>query len=197
MRLSLGLLIALIGLILVVSALASVSWFVIEVDEGEYNMTQRYGLKEVEVSTEGFGEPMEETVSYSELTQEMEDQLKTDDVVRNTWWTLLMGLIIAAFFILFAFLALIGIVRGTITWVPLLTGLVAGILVVIAASYFAIAFQPSLEEDMDTELTETEGSSFGIGAMWYLCLVGGILILLSSFLTKVPSSYGRPMAPMQ
>ncbi|UCC93929.1 MAG: hypothetical protein JSW25_04490, partial [Thermoplasmata archaeon] len=197
MRISMGLLIALLGLILVVTAMAMFSWFVIEISEEGYDMTQRFGLRKLEITSEGFGEPIKETASYTELTQEMEDQIVTDDVVRNTWWTLLMGVIVAAFFILFAFLALLGIVRGTVTWVPVLTGLVAGILIVVATSYFAIAFQDALEEDMGQELTETEGSSFGIGAAWYLALVGGILILLSALLTKVPSAYRGQMVPMQ
>lgn len=194
-RLSLGLVLGVIGLILAIIAIASLSWFAGEDLEGDAGM--RFGLKEVELKYEGGGQTSEQKESYKTLEAQMGGELTMDDVAGSTWWVLLVGLTLAGLFVLFALLTLIGVFRGSITLLPVLTGLVAGVLIVVAASYFGIAFQSALEEDFDVKLSELEDAKYGLGYSWYMALFGGILVLLGALLTYSRPGPSGQMYPMR
>jgi uncharacterized membrane protein len=114
-----------------------------------------------------------------------------------TFWSMVIGLALAALFVLFALLAMIGMFRGGLTWLPVLTGIVAGLLLIVAAAYFGAAFQGALEEDMDVKLADQENTDYGLGGPWYLALFGGILLLLGALLTKVQSPGSSQTYPMR
>ncbi len=190
-RISLGLVLGVIGLILAVVGIASLSWFMIE--EQEADTTMRLGLKEIEMK---YGSS-EQKESYKTLENQLGGDLKSDDVAGTTWWLLVIGLTLAGLFLLFAFLALIGVFRGSITWLPVVFGLVAGILVVVGAAYFGISFQSALEEDMDEKLADQEGTDYGLGAAFYMAIVGGVLILLGALFTKAQTSPSGQIYPMR
>ncbi|NIP37256.1 MAG: hypothetical protein GWN12_20645, partial [Thermoplasmata archaeon] len=194
-RITIGVLMGAVGLVLAVVAIASISWFVVEDLEG--TTTMKFGLREIEIRFEGFGETVEERETYATLQNQMGGELKMDNVAHSTFWLLLVGLILAALFILFGLFAAIGMFRGFLTWMPLLTGLVAGILIVIAASYFGIAFQDAMEEDIDQNLADQEDAKYGLGGVWYLALFGGILVLLGALMTKAPTAVYSQTEPMR
>jgi uncharacterized membrane protein len=194
-RVSVGLTLAAIGLILAVVAVASLSWFMIEEEEG--NTSMRLGLREIEIKYTYDGQSNEQTESYKTLESQMGGELKSDDVASNTWWLIIIGLTLAGLFLLFALLALIGMFRGATTWLPVVFGLVAGILLVVAGAYFGITFQSTLEDDMDQKLADQEGTDYGLGAAFYMATIGGVLILVGGLLTKVQTSYPAPAYPMR
>jgi uncharacterized membrane protein len=194
---TLGLIIGVVGLILAVVAIASMSWFVVESTEDVSDVL--FGLREIEFKYEEWdGSTGEYTRSYAQLEEDMQDEeLKTRGVAGFTFWSLVIGLTLAGVFVLLALLAMIGIFRGKLTWLPVLTGMVAGVLLIIAAAYFGAVFQDALEEDMDVNLADQENTDYGLGGPWYLALFGGIMLLLGSFLTKVQSAAPVQTYPMR
>jgi uncharacterized membrane protein len=195
-RITLGLLIGVVGLILAVTAIASMSWFVVESTEDVSDVL--FGLREMEFKYEDWdGSTGEYTRSYVELEEELQDEeLKMRGVAGFTFWTLVVGLVLAAMFVLFTLLAMIGMFRGTLSWLPILTGLISGLLLIVAASYFGAAFQGALEEDMDVKLADQENTDYGLGGPWYLALFGGILLLFGALLTKAPTVHPQQHGPV-
>jgi len=191
-RIGLGLGLAVACLVLVVVAIASMTWFTVEDDDGEASMT--FGLQELELTMTVLGETVESEGTYEELEAD-EGEMTMDEVAGTTWWLLLAGLVVTGLFILFGLLALVGVFRGATGWIPVVSGLAAGILVLVAVSYFAFGFQPALEEDIGVELEEGEGVSYGLGAMWYLALAGGVLAILGGLLAKPASAAPAPVPP--
>ncbi len=186
-----GLILGAIGLILAVVAIASIGWFVIESTDDASGVY--CGLREIEYRyANGQQVTYDYSRSYAMLEEEMNRDLDMRGVASGTFWLLVIGLSLAGTFLLFALLSLVGVFRGASAWLPMLTGFIAGIMIILAASYFGIAFQDAMENDFDQELTESEDTDHGLGGVWYLALVGGILVLLGSLLTLV-----RPQAPAQ
>ena len=195
-RMSVGTVLGVIGLVLAVVAIASISWFVGDSTDGDVSMS--FGLREIEIKYDDGSATEEQRETYATLERQMGgEELKMDDVAHATFWLLVVGLILAALFILFALFALIGMFRGSASWLPILTGMVAGLLLVIAAAYFGISFQDSLEEDFDISLADQEDAEYGLGAVWYLALFGGILVLCGALLTKAPTAHYGRMEPMR
>ena len=93
-RISVGLLLGVLGLVLAVVAIASISWFVVEMVDGE--STMRFGLREVEMEFDILESTSEERESYQTLESQVGMDLEMDDVAGNTWWLLVVGLTLAA-----------------------------------------------------------------------------------------------------
>jgi uncharacterized membrane protein len=192
----LGLIIGVVGLIMAVVAIASMSWFVVESTEDVSDVL--FGLRQIEFKYEDWdGSTAEYTRSYAQFEEEMRQELGMRGVTAVTFWILVIGLSLATMFVLFALLAMIGVFRGTYTWLPVLTGMIAGVLVIIAAAYFGAAFQDALEEDLDVELADQENTDYGLGGVWYLALFGGILLLFGAFLSKVQVTVPDQQYPMR
>lgn len=190
-RVSMGLILGAIGLILAVVAIASIGWFVIESTDDASGVY--CGLRGIEYRyANGQQVTYDYSRSYAMLEEEMNRDLDMRGVAGASFWLLVIGLSLAGMFLLFALLSLVGVFRGATAWLPMLTGLIAGIMIVLAASYFGIAFQDAMENDFEQELAESEDTDHGLGGVWYLALFGGILVLMGSLLT-----YVRPPAPVQ
>jgi uncharacterized membrane protein len=87
--------------------------------------------------------------------------------------------------------------RGAAEWLPVMTGFIAGVLIVVAAAYFGAAYQDALEEDMGSDLDESEDSDHGLGGVWYMALFGGIMVLLGAILTMGRSRISPGPEPMR
>jgi uncharacterized membrane protein len=195
-RISIGLIIGVIGFMLAVIAIASMSWFVIESTDGDFGVF--CGLREIETRYDNNELANNEySRTYIQMEEEMGNELDMRGVAGASFWLLVIGLTLAGMFILFALLSLIGVFRGITVWLPMLTGLVAGLLIIIAASYFGAAFQDALEKDLDTELVDSEDTDHGLGGSWYMALFGGIMILMAAFLVMVRPVPYPSMEPMR
>jgi hypothetical protein len=195
-RISIGLLIGTIGLLLAVIAIASIGWFVIESTLDDYGVY--CGLRGIEYSYNNNDLAINEyTRTYAQLEEEMGGELDMRGVAGASFWLLVIGLSLAGMFVLFALLSLIGMFRGIAAWLPMLTGLVAGLFIIIAASYFGAAFQDTLEKDLDMELVDSEDTDHGLGGAWYMALFGGILILIGALLVMVRPVPSPSMEPMR
>lgn len=181
-RMYMGLIVGVIGLLLAVVAIASISWFVIEDTEEASGIY--LGLREVEYRIANGDVVINDyRRSYADFERDMGGELEVSGVAGVTFWLLVIGLTLAGMFILFVLLALIGMFRGATEWLPVVTGVVAGLLIVVAASYFGATYQDALEGDMDVNLDESEDSDHGLGGVWYMALFGGIMVLLGAILT--------------
>ncbi len=195
MRVLLGATLGIVGLILVLVALLSHSWFVIESDQSEYDTRMEYGLREIHLEYILLGETEEITETYDTWGEEAGKELDSGKVAGRTWSLLLTGAILAAIFVLLALVSLIGMFRGGMTWLPILLGVVAGILLLVAVVYFGIAYQSALEEDVNMKLDDLENSSHGMGSMFYLALAGGVLVMMGALMSKVPGTSAFSGAP--
>lgn len=185
-----GVVIGTIGLILAIIGIATISWFVVETTEGSSTMTM--GLKELEVKFDDEFDTFEQRDSYSALESVFGSDMTMDDVAGSTWWVLLVGIILGGFFALLALLVLIGALRGSLTWMPVVIGVIGGILIVVAAAYFGVGFQPALEDDIDQKLSDAEDTDYGLGSSWYMTIIGGVLLLVGALMSKAPSAIPVP-----
>jgi len=195
MRVLLGATLGIVGLILVLVALLSISWFVIENEDTGYDTRMEYGLREVHFEYNIMGESDDITRTYAGWEEEAGLELESGKVAGRTWSLLLTGAILAAIFVLLALVSLIGMFRGGMTWLPIILGVVAGILLLVAVVYFGIAYQSALEDDMDMKLSELDNASYGMGSMFYVALAGGVLVLIGALMSKVPSVPAVPGPP--
>lgn len=195
MRVSLGAVLGIAGAIMVLVALLSPSWFVIESDESEYDTRMEYGLREIHLEYKLLGDSEEITETYDGWGEEEGKELESGKVAGRTWSILLTGAILAAIFVLLALVSLVGMFRGGMTWLPIILGAVAGILLLVAVVYFGVAFQSALEEDVGMKLEDLANSSHGMGSMFYLALAGGVLVLVGALMSKVPGTPAVPGGP--
>jgi hypothetical protein len=182
-RIAVGGVLGIVGLILAIIGLVSVGWYTFEIED-IFPMEASYGLSEVEISLAGLGT---ERASYDEAMGN--ESSAAMDSATNTKWILVGGIIIVAIFIVLAFVAIFGFLRGSMTWLPVFIGIAAGFVILIASIYFAFTFEAGIEEDSGTSIDEVS-SNAGLGLMWILVLVAGILVIIGGGLTKAPHFAG-------
>lgn len=182
-RLMTAMTLGVVALVISLIALVMVGWYTIDVDDegGLLSYKSSYGLSKVK--TEIAGATVEE--DYGELEKEATsqgDKLESIDKAKGTKYLLLFGFVLIIIFIILTIMATRGLLEWGVTWAPVVMGIIAGVMLFIAAVYFAGQFPVGLENDTGID-TDKYG---GLGAAWYLVLVSGALAIVGASISKAP-----------
>lgn len=184
----LGSVLGIVALVLVLVSLFSYGWYKITYEEEFFGVTadMSFSLNEVRVEV---GDETEDT----ELTDEM------GELSDATMTLLIVGLSIAIVFIIFGFLGAFGVVGGKLRFIPMLIGLIAGIIIVIAAMYYATGFADAFKHDSGLSEEELDVFDMSMGSSMFLALIGGIICIVGAVMTmqrRTPATMTYMPPPM-
>ena len=175
-----GLVLAMLLLIAVIVGLYSTSWYSNSEQSLGYSVSLDYGLSEMEGSI-GFT-----TVEFKYEEYESQSVLSSPiiDTAGRTKGILFFGLIFLVIFMLLALAGAMDKAGDSLRRATPYIGYFAGLILLIAVIYFAVAFPNAIEEEGGTEST---GS---LGAAWYAVFLGSLLLLVGAEITRrAPSEY--------
>ena len=174
MRVVVGATMGLLAVVLVLVSMFTVGWYKVSYEEvipgEELDLEFNMGLSKVRAGITGETEE-----------EEYEDNTAMKEVGSTTMVLLVVGLVFAIMFLILGSIGALGVGGDTMHIVPMLTGLVAGVILLVATVYFAAAFPDAFDEDTgvtaeDIQLDRTVSYSFLMalfGAI--LCLLGGVM----------------------
>jgi hypothetical protein len=167
-----GLILGIVVVVLVALALFSTSWVTGNVDTGlGIEMDYNYGLFGVSADIAG------ESESFSYSDDEMKESAVADNI-GTPRIIVIVGLVLAILMIVFGFLAMQGKMAGML---PMIIGLLAGIMLLVGAIMAAGAIKNGIEDDL---ADSGVGYSFGNGSMFFLTIVAAILAFVGAAMMK-------------
>ncbi len=176
----LGSVLGIVAIVLVLVSMFSFGWYKATYEEEFFGLTADMSFSLGEVRVE-MGDEKEDT--------ELDDDLgKLSDA---TMTLLILGLVMASVFLILGILGAFGVGGGMLRLVPMVIGLIAGIIVVVAAVYYAVGFMGAFEHDTGLSEGDIEGFQMSVGYSVYLALFGGILCIAGAVMTvqrKAPAT---------
>ena len=176
-----GLLLTLLVLIVAIVGLYSHSWYTQSTQSMGIGVTMNYGLWGVE----GDAGILTVDFTYDELQSQTGTGSPIIDVARLTRTLLMFGMILLVVFLLMAVAGALERAGEGLRRAMPIVGFLAGIVLLLTAVYFAVAFPDAIEEDSGG--TAPSGS---LGGAWFGLMLGALLVLLAAELARrAPAEY--------